>query len=334
MTLISSELAELARDVERAAEDRLRDHRIVDLRVLPGGHSGLTHTATFATPAGDVRVVVKSTPPGRPARGRHDVLRQAKVLRALDNWGGIPTPRILFWAETPRPLFGMQLIDGFAAEPMMEDPRPDEDPEAVAAAWRGAVDLLVDMQRASPADLGLDGEPVVTPVQEVERWSATMRAGGLDTDPRAPELARLLEDSVPQAAQPCLVHGDFRLGNMLQRDGAITALVDWEIWSFGDPRSDLGWLTIFTDPTNYPGFGRQVAGTPAADEVVARYVAGVGTGTDGIAWFRALACFKLAAIQAHNLRRHVEGRYHDPHQERLVPSTGALLGRGLGLLRA
>jgi aminoglycoside phosphotransferase (APT) family kinase protein len=259
-------------------------------------------------------------------------LRQAKILRALNAWGQISVPEVLFWADAPVPLFGMGMIDGFAAEPVMEEPRPDERPDAVAAAWRGAVELLAGMQRATPDDLGLQDEPVVSPAQELERWTATMRSAGLDADDRATELVRRLEAGAPATSGACLVHGDYRLGNMLQRDGAIEALVDWEIWTLGDPLSDLGWLTIFTDATNFPGLGRPAPGTPTADEVVRRYLEVTGRGTDGVAWFRALACFKYAAIMAHNLRRHLEGRHHDPHQERLVDSTSVLLERGLALL--
>jgi aminoglycoside phosphotransferase (APT) family kinase protein len=329
---IDEDLAELGSNVARAASDRYPDHRLTDLTVLPGGHSGLTHVATFATPADEVRVVVKSAPPGRAPRGRHDVLRQARILRALNAWGRVSVPEVLFWADTPAHLFGMRMVDGLAAEPVMEHPRPGERAEGVLAAWHGAVDLLVTMQQATPADLGLEDEPVVSPEEELERWKATMISGRLDSDRRATDLAERLAAWRPASRPPCLVHGDYRLGNMLQHDGVIAALVDWEIWTVGDPRSDLGWLAIFADATNFPGFGRAAPGTPAADEVVERYLAVSGSGPEGVAWFRALACFKLAAIQAHNLRRHLEGRYHDPHQERLVESTGALLDRGLRLL--
>jgi aminoglycoside phosphotransferase (APT) family kinase protein len=318
--------------IERAAAQRYPQRALTDLTVLPGGHSGLTHVATLAGADEELRVVVKSTPAGRAPRGRHDVLRQARILRALGAWGGVPTPEVLFWAQSPVALFAMRLVDGFAAEPVMEDPRPDEREEVVAAVWDGAVDLLARLQRPIPAELGLADEPVLAPVAELERWSATMRAGGLDlADERGPRLARLLADGAPEPRSPCVVHGDFRLGNVLQRDGLIRALVDWEIWSIGDPRSDLGWLAIFTDAANFPGFGRPAPGTPSADEVVAQYLDATGASEEGIAWFRALACFKLAAIEAHNLRRHVEGRHDDPHWERLAASTGALLDRGLEL---
>jgi streptomycin 6-kinase len=328
-------LEDLGRGVEHAAAQRYPGCALEALTVLPGGHSGLTHVATLVSANGALRVVVKSTPPGRPARGRHDVLRQARILRALGRWGHVPIPEVLFWSQSPVALVGIELVEGFAAEPVMEEPRSDEHGAAVAAAWRAAVDLLVSLQEAHAEDLDLADEPVVSPLDELDRWRATMRAAGLDdSDARAPELARRLASAQPVPWRPCLVHGDFRLGNMLQNAGEISALVDWEIWSVGDPRSDLGWLTLFTDESNFPDFGRAVPGTPRADDVVERYLAGAAATNTGVEWFRALACFKLAAIQAHNLRRHRDGRYHDPHQERLVASTGALLDQGLRLLGA
>src|SRR6266545_4307924 len=99
MAAIDQSLAELAANVQRAAAGQYPDHQLVELTVLPGGHSGLTHVATLAADDDKLRVVVKSAPPGRPPRGRHDVLRQARILRALNAWGRISVPEVLFWAE-------------------------------------------------------------------------------------------------------------------------------------------------------------------------------------------------------------------------------------------
>jgi len=120
------------------------------------------------------------------------------------------------------------------------------------------------------------------------------------------------------APRPGLVHGDFRLGNVLWDDGRAAALVDWEIWSIGDPRSDLGWLCVFADGARFPGVGRTVPGAPSADEVAERYLARAGLGAADLDWFRALGELKIAAVAAHNLRRHAEGRYRDPHYERMA----------------
>ncbi|NLT05704.1 MAG: phosphotransferase, partial [Solirubrobacterales bacterium] len=152
--MADGDLATLTAAVEAAAAQRFPGRRVTDLAVLPGGHSGLTHVATLAADGGDpVRCVVKSTPPGRRPRGRHDVLRQARILGALGRASRVPVPELLFEAPEPIPLFGMELVGGFAAEPVMEEPRPDETAAGVAAAWEAAVDLLVALQEPAPADL-------------------------------------------------------------------------------------------------------------------------------------------------------------------------------------
>lgn len=128
-----------------------------------------------------------------------------------------------------------------------------------------------------------------------------------------------------------MVHGDYRLGNILMAGSSPQAVIDWEIWSVGDPAVDIGWFAQFTDATNYPGVGRDVPGTPTRDELLARYCAGAGEDRARLDWFLALGCLKLAAIQAHNRRRHLDGRYHDPYQELLGPSIDRLLESGLEL---
>ena len=97
---------------------------------------------------------------------------------------------------------------------------------------------------------------------------------------------------------------------------------------------DLAWFVQFTDGENFPGVGHKVPGTPTATEVLDRYTAAAGTDRDQSEtdWFFALGCLKLAAIQAHNRRRHLDGRFHDPYQALLGPSIDRHLSRGLETL--
>jgi aminoglycoside phosphotransferase (APT) family kinase protein len=133
---------------------------------------------------------------------------------------------------------------------------------------------------------------------------------------------------VPAAVAPTLVHGDYRLGNLICSGAEPVALIDWEIWSTGDPRVELGWFLVFADGANFPGVGREVAGLPSAEELVAAYAAD-GRPVDDLAWFDALGRYKMAAIMGHNLRRHLEGRHHDPDQERLPDTIRRLIDTGL-----
>jgi aminoglycoside phosphotransferase (APT) family kinase protein len=139
---------------------------------------------------------------------------------------------------------------------------------------------------------------------------------------------------VPSSGRASLTHGDFRLGNILFVGDVPEAVIDWEIWSIGEPLVDLAWFVQFTDGENFPGVGHNVPGTPSATEVLDRYTAAAGTDRDQSEtdWFFALGCLKLAAIQAHNRRRHLDGRFHDPYQALLGPSIDRHLSRGLETL--
>lgn len=110
-------------------------------------------------------------------------------------------------------------------------------------------------------------------------------------------------------------------------------MIDWEIWSVGDPRADLGWFLVYTDAEFLPGIATAVDGLPDAAALLAEYEAALGSPVADQRWFDALARYKMAAIMGHNLKRHREGRYHDAFQERLPPSILALVEQGIELLR-
>ena len=143
-------------------------------------------------------------------------------------------------------------------------------------------------------------------------------------------LLALLTRRIPEAIDPVLVHGDYRLGNIIAAGTEPVALIDWEIWSIGDPRVELGWFLVFADGANFPGVGREVAGLPSAGDLVATYSAGAEI--PDLTWFDALGRLKMAAIMGHNLRRHREGRHHDPDQEKLPATISRLIDTGTELM--
>jgi aminoglycoside phosphotransferase (APT) family kinase protein len=302
------------------------------LTVLEGGRSGLT----YVLHDGGSGHVVKAVPPGRPARGRHDVLRQSHVLSALAG-RGLPIPAVTARDEVAPAWFAMELAAGEAVEPVLDVATalaPDLARERMTRAARvlGALhavplDALADGVRTAGGALP---DPA-TPGDELLRWEETMHAVPLELRPGSEELLAALHADVPDPVAPVLVHGDFRLGNLLCAGVEPTALVDWEIWGVGDPRVDLGWFGVFTDGTLFPGVGRVVPGLPSEDELGELYRAAGGTQPQ-TPWFRALARMKMAAIMGHNLRRHREGRHHDPVQEQLPPTIAALIGSARGLL--
>jgi aminoglycoside phosphotransferase (APT) family kinase protein len=180
--------------------------------------------------------------------------------------------------------------------------------------------------------LPLPPQPVLGPGGELGRWARTLRAVPVELRPLGEPLLDLLAADVPADVVPRLVHGDLRLGNVLCVDREITAVIDWEIWGVGDPRIDLAWFLLFTDPANFPGVGNPVDGLPGEEELIVTY-AGEHGEPPGLRWFRALARLKMAAIMGHNIKRHREGRHHDPVQEQLPPTVAAMLRTGVALLR-
>jgi aminoglycoside phosphotransferase (APT) family kinase protein len=288
----------------------------VTLERLPGGHSGLTYTA------GDY--VVKAVPPGQKPVGRNDMLRQAAILRAL---AGNLVPEVIAVDEEPPAWFAMELVPGEAIEPVL-----DEHALAPALCRTRMLAAAGVLRRLHETDTGSPKETPVANAEELTRWSRTMRAVPAELRPGGEELLTALAAGVPDDLPPGLVHGDFRLGNILCVGDEPRAVVDWEIWSVGDRRNDLGWFLLFADHRNFPELGNAVPGLPTEDELLAAYQGEDPVPLPDLRWFRALGRMKMAAIVGHNLRRHREGKHHDPDQERLPPTITAMIRTALALL--
>jgi streptomycin 6-kinase len=277
------------------------------------------------------RYVVKATPPGRKPVGRHDVLRQAAVLQALHSAGAPGIPRVIATDRSVEPFFVMKWCPGEAAEPAL-----GESPKLAAADLLGrayeAAALLATLHAVDPRAAGIH-EPATDPLGEFERWTATMATVEKDLRDGAALVEDALRADPPVTSRTCVVHGDFRLGNVLCSGARAETIIDWEIWSVGDPRVDLGWFLLFCDPANFPGVGAQCS-MPPAGRLLDVYTESGGTEPAEIVWFDALARYKMAAIMGNNLARHRSGRYHDPFQERLEPTIRHLISTAAQLLGA
>ncbi|GLP64536.1 aminoglycoside phosphotransferase [Streptomyces sp. TUS-ST3] len=316
-----AEVTALQERVRGRLAERHPHERCGDLRTLPGGHSGLTYSIT----AGPVPYVVKAVPPGRRPVGRNDVLRQARILAALAG-SPVPVPRVVAVDEHEPAWFAMEFVGGEAIEPVLDEHRLDP------ALCRRRMLALPDVLRALHATTtGAEAARPLDPAAELDRWSRTMRAVPPELRPGAEDLLTSLAARVPDGIPPVLTHGDFRLGNVLCQGERPAAVVDWEIWSYGDLRIDLAWFLLFCDHHNFPELGRPVPGLPTEEELLTAYLDG-RPAPPALDWFRALARTKMAAIMGHNLRRHREGTHHDPDQERLPPTVAAMIRTARDLL--
>ncbi|BBX19079.1 acyl-CoA dehydrogenase [Mycolicibacterium duvalii] len=325
-------MAELSVEVPAALTARLARLGVGGLEPLTGGASSLTYHGVLDTRP----VVVKVAPAGVTPVAHRDVLRQARLLKALQG-SDVPVPHVVL--EDPGdppdipPLFAMTLLDGECVEPLFDVHADLPSGGTVAARFRGAAAVLARLHRVDPAAVGLGDEPVLDPSDEVERWSRTLETVDQALVPGWPETRSLLQATLPAPARPAIVHGDFRLGNLLAVGPEITAVIDWEIWSLGDPRIDLGWFLINSDPQTYR---RPVPDLPVprTTDLIAVYRAESGGTVEDLEWFCALACFKSAAtwslIIKHNRRRHAP----DPDLEAMGAALPRLLARAQKLIEA
>jgi aminoglycoside phosphotransferase (APT) family kinase protein len=313
-------LPELSERVGRAFAGR----PVGPLETVVGGHSGLTYAVTV----GSDRYVVKAVPPAERPVGRNDMLRQARVLRALAG-SAMPVPGVVAVDEQTPAWFAMDFVAGEAVEPVLDD--HDLTPAVARARMLEIARVLRRLHGLDVGTLALGAPPPRTAAAELDQWSRTMRAVPVELRAGAEQLLRRLAEEIPADLPPVLVHGDFRLGNVLCRDRRAAAVIDWEIWSVGDPRTDLGWFLLFTDHRNFPALGRPVPGLPDERELLDAYLDGAPA-PGALTWFRALGRMKMAAIMGHNLRRHREGRIHDPAQEKLPPTITRMIHTARELL--
>jgi aminoglycoside phosphotransferase (APT) family kinase protein len=225
----------------------------------------------------------------------------------------------------------MTFVEGTSFEPLF-DPDEGQDENAVAEAVGNAARVLAALHALDPADLGVGSEPAIAPGGEIDRWCQLLETIDPALVPGWREVADSLRGVEPAPAKPTVVHGDFRLGNMLTERGRIAAVVDWEIWSVGDPRFDLGWFLVNAEPATYRRPTRFAGALPHPDELAALYTGSLGRKLPDLPWFQALACFKSTAtwslIVKHNRRRSAP----DPALEEMARTLPHLLGRAMGYL--
>ncbi len=276
-----------------------------NLRPMSGGTIGLVYAATAVGGRDGVdTVVMKVAPLGLPPVRNRDMLRQARVIGALDGRPGVHVPPLLFTdagvpPEVP-PLFATALVPGECAEPLLEASSRERLPEPTSRARAfAAVRMLAAPHRIDPEEIGLGDEPVVTPVGEVERWTRTFDTVPDEVRVGYRDCADALIATAPEPLAAVVVHGDYRLGNMLCDGDEVAAIIDWEIWSRSDPRIDLSWLSFFTDEAGHPVVAADVdSGMPSDAELLGAYTDATGAPVPDLDWFHALTRYKEAAAMA------------------------------------
>ncbi|MGR3867757.1 phosphotransferase family protein [Streptomyces graminifolii] len=310
---------------------------VVGVEPLTGGTSSLTYVAALAgVPDGCERVVLKVAPPGLPPVRNRDVLRQARLMAALAGQPGVRVPRVLFCdAGAPpavQPFVAMELVPGECVEPVLV-PRGTLTPGEVRSRAFDAARMLADLHHVEPGRTSLAAEPVVNLHAEIDRWTRAFGTVPDDLRTGHEAVAVRLHAMVPAAMTPVFTHGDYRLGNTLCEAGSVTSIIDWEIWSLGDPRVDMTWLTFFTDEAHHPAaLSDEPTGMPSKGELVHAYEEVRGEPLRDLGWFEALTKYKESAATALLIKRgRKAGQLNDMHR-RMLPALPELLNQAVELL--
>lgn len=269
-------------------------------RLIEGGRSNLTYAVTD----GAHEWVVRRPPLGHVLATAHDMKREFRVISALHPTA-VPVPEPLLLCEDPEvlgaPFYVMEYVTGTPYR-TAEQLAP-LGPARTRAALLGLVDTLVELHAVDPAAVGLAGfgRPEGFLDRQLRRWGKQLDASRSRELAGVDELHAALGRTLPHSPAPAVVHGDYRLDNVLiGGDDRIKAVLDWEMSTLGDPLTDLGLLVMYSAPLEIPGSPISTtagaAGHPDPAELVARYAAGSGRDTSAIAWYTAFAWFKLAVI--------------------------------------
>lgn len=303
-----------ARRVEQAARLHDPSSRLDRIEPVVGGASSLTYVASIATAGGPGRqVVLKVAPPGLPPTANRDVLRQARVLAALRGAAGVRVPSVVLLGQSSGPddppWFAMEHVSGDCLEPILDEAGSGLAPQEVTARAVAGAEMLGALHQVDPSMVGLGSEVPVPLDGEVERWTRVYRTVPEELCPGVGELHAGLLATVPPGMPPVVVHGDYRLGNMLASDGRIEAVIDWEIWTIGDPRLDVSWYLLNCDRASQHTAVRDAVGLPGVGDLLASYEQVAGLSLEQLGWFDALSRYKAGAIVAqilkHNRRRDV-----------------------------
>ncbi len=287
----------------------------LEFRLISGGRSNLTYGVTDT---GGSRWVRRRPPMGKTLGSAHDMGREHKVVSALAPTD-VPVAPIAGFCQDESvngaPFYVMEYVDG----PILRA-KPDADAfgeDDRRAIGERVVDTLVKIHEVEPDAVGLGdlGKKTDYVARTLHRWSGQWEKSKTREIPLVEELHERLAKRIPEQGPAAIVHGDYRLDNMiLTPAGEVAAVVDWELCTLGDPLADVGLLLVYwgeegddliplMEPaTMAPGF-------LSRDEVRERYAERSGRDLSQIDYYVALGLWKLAIILEGVYARYAAGQY-------------------------
>ncbi len=315
----------------------LDEHGVGDgeIRATPigDGHSNVT----YLIERGGREVVLRRPPRPPLPPSAHDVLREARLLRALKDTPA-RVPDVLAVGEDPAiigmPFYVMERIAGDVIVTSVPDAL--DTPSERRLIGEQLIDALVEIHGVDWRAAGLEGfgKPTGYLERQLRRFLGLWEINKTREIPAVESVGAWLAENLPSSGPATIVHGDFRLGNTIFASGAparLAAVLDWEMATIGDPLADLGYLTAtWAEPcdaenpmlalsrvTRDPGF-------PGRAELANAYAESSGEPVNGLAWYQVLAVWKAAIFLEGSYRRYRAGASADTYFSSLDEGVPAL----------
>jgi aminoglycoside phosphotransferase (APT) family kinase protein len=311
-----------------------------DLTAMPigEGHSNVT----FALSTG---VVLRRPPRGPLPPSAHDVLREARLLSALEATP-VRVPKVLTVCDDAlvigAPFYVMERIEGEVITDSV--PLELDEPAQRARIADELIDALVELHRIDWVGIGLEGfgKPTGYLERQLRRFTGLWEHNRTRELPQVEEVGRWLRANLPESPSATIVHGDFRLGNTMFAATAparLVAIFDWEMATIGDPLADVGYMLMhWTEPgdklgkfnlnnvTLRPGF-------PTRAELTGRYEERSRRPVRALDWYVTLALWKAVVFMEGNYKRAVSGSTDDPYLKSFGDGVVEIAERALRVSR-
>lgn len=297
-----------------------------ELEVAPvgDGHSNVT----YAVRRGGAEMILRRPPRPPLPPSAHDVLREARLLRALE-----PTParvpRVLAVGEDAEvigcPFYVMERVEGEVITERL--PAALDAPSERERIGTELIDALVEVHAVDWLAAGLEGfgKPTGYLERQLRRFTGLWEHNRTREVPEVERVGAWLRENLPaDTAQATIVHGDFRLGNAMfapEAPARVVSIFDWEMATIGDPLADVGYLCMMWTQAGDPKGGlrehlgrvTRAPGFLTREELVSRYEQRSGRSVGDTRWYTALALWKSVVFMEGNYKRAVSGSTDDPY---------------------
>ncbi len=294
---------------------------------FPSGHSNLTYLLRAAKPSGgDVELVLRRPPFGNVVKTAHDMGREHKILSALSRvWDKAPRPLVHCEDEAVlgAPFYVMERRRGIILRRKMPAGLTMSEAE-IAKLGESFVDTLVELHDLDYQAIGLGdlGKPVGYVERQVSGWAKRYEAAKTDEIPEVERAVAWLLANLPASPAPTLIHNDFKYDNLIldpSEPTRITAVLDWEMSTVGDPLMDLGtalaWWVESKDPAPLQEFAFGPTNLPGSQtrlqiaEAYAKRRPGVSL--ENIRFYYSFSLFKNAVVAQQIYARYKKGLTQD-----------------------